>query len=163
MRRLAALKLVKLVKTTPRRGAMEHYYRAEARPHVTDEGWAEAPEIVKRAMVGAMLAPIAERVNAAAAEGGFSRQEAHISRTPLRLDEQGWQAVARELATTLERIDRIHAEAEKRLAKTDHADELSATAVLMLFEGGESAEPKPAPKRGRSARRSKARVASSPG
>ena len=52
VRRLHALGFLELVKRTPRRGAIEHHYRAKARPRVTDEGWAETPSIVKRAMVG---------------------------------------------------------------------------------------------------------------
>lgn len=136
VRRLAALDLIKLVKETPRRGAVEHHYRAEARPRITDEGWGQVPEIVKQAMVGAMLAQISERVNGAASAGGFSRADAHISRTPLVLDEQGWKALAKELEAVLGRIERIQAQSEKRLAKRDHQGEIRGAVVMMLFEAG---------------------------
>ena len=69
VRRLHALGFLELVKRTPRRGAIEHHYRAKARPRVTDEGWAETPSIVKRAMVGASLQQITSYVNAAAGAG----------------------------------------------------------------------------------------------
>lgn len=134
VRKLAALDLIKLVKETPRRGAVEHHYRAEARPHITDEGWGKVPEIVKQAMVGAMLAQIGQRVNDAAAAGGFSRADAHISRTPIVLDERGWKAMAQELKAVLDRIARIQAQSEKRLVKRDHRGEIEGAVVMMLFE-----------------------------
>ena len=96
VRRLHALGFLELVKRTPRRGAIEHHYRAKARPHVTDEGWAETPSIVKRAMVGASLQQITGFINTAAAQGGFDRGDAHLSRTVVALNEQGWKQLAGE-------------------------------------------------------------------
>ena len=134
VRRLEALGLIKLVRKTPRRGAVEHYYRADARHHIPDEAWAQVPDIVRRAMAGATLGEISARVNAAAAEGGFSRDDAHLSLTKLALDDQGWRAISRELAKVLERVDRIQAESHERLRKRDHADERHAMVSVMLFE-----------------------------
>src|SRR5258706_11809475 len=79
-RQLLELGLIKLVRETPRRGAVEHHYTAEARPLITDEAWRNTPEIVRRAMVGATLEESAKAVNAAALTGGFSRDGAHVSR-----------------------------------------------------------------------------------
>jgi DNA-binding transcriptional ArsR family regulator len=134
VRRLEALGLIKLVRKTPRRGAVEHYYRADAQHHIPDEAWAQVPDIVRRAMAGATLGELSARVNAAAAAGGFSRDDAHISGTNLVLDEQGWKAISRELAKTLERVDRIQVESHERLTKADHAGERRATVSMMLFE-----------------------------
>src|SRR3954454_5443789 len=74
VRTLSGLGLIKLVKKTPRRGAIEHYYEARGRAVVTDRAWAEVPEIVKRALVGATLGEVSDRVNEAAAAGGFDRE-----------------------------------------------------------------------------------------
>ena len=52
VRTLSSLGLIKLVKKTPRRGAIEHYYEARGRAVVTDKAWAEVPDIVKRALLG---------------------------------------------------------------------------------------------------------------
>ena len=70
VRQLASLGLIKLVKRTPRRGAVEHHYRTEPRNQVSDETWAQIPEIVKQAMVGALLGEVGADVSAAAAAGG---------------------------------------------------------------------------------------------
>src|SRR6266496_1651500 len=70
VRQLAELGLIKLVRETPRRGAVEHHYTAEARPLITDKAWREVPEIVRQAMVGAALEEASAAVNSAALTGG---------------------------------------------------------------------------------------------
>jgi DNA-binding transcriptional ArsR family regulator len=137
VRRLHALGFLELVKRTPRRGAIEHHYRAKARPHVTDEGWAETPSIVKRAMVGASLQQITGFINAAAAQGGFDRGDAHLSRTVVALDEDGWKELAGELARLMERVDRLQDEALERVKAAGEDGEAAlrrSAAVLMLFD-----------------------------
>ena len=137
VRRLHALGFLELVKRTPRRGAIEHHYRAKARPHVTDEGWAETPSIVKRAMVGASLQQITGFINAAASQGGFDRGDAHLSRTVVALDEQGWKQLAGELARLMERVDELQDESLERVKSSgEDADAVikRSAAVLMLFD-----------------------------
>jgi DNA-binding transcriptional ArsR family regulator len=155
VRQLAALKLIRLVRRTPRRGAIEHHYKADNRPQISDAGWAEVPEIVKQAMIGASLQNISSKVNAAAGAGGFSRTEAHLSRTQLVLDGRGWEEVAKELRALVDRVDRIAERANERLAVGNHADEQPGTLAVMFFEDVEpeqaAAPRKPARKRARSA------------
>src|ERR671939_692725 len=83
VRQLAALGLIKLVKRTPRRGAIEHHYKAVGRPQIT----------------------------AAAAAGGFSRADSHLTRTQLKLDDRGFKEIDKELNATLKRIEKIAADA----------------------------------------------------
>jgi DNA-binding transcriptional ArsR family regulator len=134
VRQLADLGLVKLVRETPRRGAVEHHYTAEARPLITDKAWREAPEIVRRAMVGAALEEAGNAVNSAAIAGGFSKDGAHVSRIPARLDERGWKQFSGELEATMKRLRKIAEASEQRLRKAGHEGERHATAVMMLFE-----------------------------
>jgi DNA-binding transcriptional ArsR family regulator len=161
VRRLESLGLIKLVKKTPRRGAIEHYYKADAKHHIPDEAWAKVPGIVKQAMAGATLGEISAQVNAAAVDGGFGADDAHLSLTKLVLDEQGWRAIAREMAKTLERVDRIHAESLERLRKSDHEGEREAMVAMMLFESSQVPAALPDGKAGARRRpaRSRARAA----
>jgi len=152
VRRLEALGLIKLVRKTPRRGAVEHYYKADAKHHIPDEAWAKAPDIVRRAMAGASLGELSARVNAAAASGGFSRDDAHISVTNLTVDEQGWKAISRELAKTLERVDKIQADSAERLRKRGPEGGREATVSMMLFEAAEAPADGAAPKKPRRSR-----------
>jgi DNA-binding transcriptional ArsR family regulator len=133
-RQLLELGLIRLVRETPRRGAVEHHYTAEARPLITDEAWRQAPEIVRRAMVGAALEESAKAVNAAALTGGFSRDGAHVSRIPTLVDEQGWDEISQTLEATMTRIQEIAEASQQRLRESDHQSEAHATTVMMLFE-----------------------------
>jgi DNA-binding transcriptional ArsR family regulator len=138
VRRLTSLGFLKLVKRVPRRGAVEHYYTAVARPRITDETWAATPNIVKQATVSAALQQIGAFVNAAAGAGGFDATESHLTRSPVTVDERGWKAIARELALMQGRISRIEDESAKRLQRAGHDGEQHATVVMMLFHSAPS-------------------------
>jgi DNA-binding transcriptional ArsR family regulator len=139
VRRLAALRFLKLVKRVPRRGAVEHYYTAVAGPHITSAAWGSTPTIAKQAMVSTVLADVGRRAADAASTGGFDHALAHISRTPMMLDQEGWEAAAKQLDALLARLKKIQSESAKRLARSDHAEERRAEAVLMLFQAPEPA------------------------
>ncbi|MEA2298181.1 MAG: hypothetical protein QOF77_1117 [Solirubrobacteraceae bacterium] len=133
VRRLVGLGFLKLVKKTPRRGAVEHYYTAIARPRITDAAWGDVPPIVKRAMVSATLENVARYVNTAAGAGGFDIPDAHLTRSPITVDAEGWRALAVELEALTGRVQQIAADSAARLAADDHRGELEASVVLMLF------------------------------
>jgi DNA-binding transcriptional ArsR family regulator len=134
VRRLEALGFLKLVRREPRRGAVEHYYTATGKPRITNAAWGKLPAIVKDASVKAAIDQIGAYVAAGAAEGGFNAADAHMTRTPVTVDAKGWQALARELDNLLERIGKIEAASQRRLARANHDDEQEATVVLMLFQ-----------------------------
>src|SRR5215213_5006092 len=113
VRQLHSLGLIKLVKKTPRRGAIEHHYKALARAPISDEAWAGAPKVVRESVVGTSLGQLGEAVNAAAAGGGFRRSEAQLVREELVLDEKGFQDVAKELARVRERVAKISDDAAR--------------------------------------------------
>jgi DNA-binding transcriptional ArsR family regulator len=134
VRRLEALGFLKLVRREPRRGAVEHYYTATSRPRITNAAWGKLPAIVKDAAINAAVDQIGAYVAASAAEGGFNAADAHITRTPVTVDSKGWHAIARELDNLQDRLAKIEAASQQRLARADHADEQEATVVLMLFQ-----------------------------
>lgn len=155
VRRLHALRFLKLVRRVPRRGALEHYYTTVGGPRITDAAWAATPTIVKQAMIKATLGAIGANVAAAAEAGGFERGDVHLSRNPLTLDAEGWKETARELERLTARIEKIEADSHKRLAQNDERDKQEATVVLMLFNSPARArqgEPDTPAPRGRTGR-----------
>jgi DNA-binding transcriptional ArsR family regulator len=126
--------LLELVKTRPVRGAIEHLYRAKERPVITSDAWAQAPTIVKQATIRASLAQVAGLVNRAARAGGFERPNSHLSRSPVVVDAEGWNELAARFDQLLKDCEQIAAASAKRIASADHDEEISAAAVLMLFE-----------------------------
>lgn len=135
MRQLKSMGLVRIVKRTQRRGAIEHHYRADRKPQISDKTWDQIPDLVKQAMTGAALEQTMRQVKAGAEMGGFERPEAHLSRTHVTLDDKGWADLAAIYRKLLEEVDRVGVESTKRLEESDHDGGASATAVLMLFEG----------------------------
>jgi DNA-binding transcriptional ArsR family regulator len=161
MRQLARFDLIKLVKTTPRRGAVEHHYRLQARPRISDKAWGEVPEIVKQAMTGAAVEQILNLVHTSAGRGGFDRSDAHLSRTDMTLDDEGWTAVAAELSGMLERVQKIHAQSLERLKKADHEGETRGTLVMALLETLDVPDAPPKSLAGSDGKRSRSRSKSS--
>ncbi len=155
VRRLHALRFLKLVKRVPRRGAVEHYYTTVAGPRITNDAWISTPTIVKQATISAALTELGAQASQAVVNGGFEAAGSHISRTPVTVDAEGWDAIARELDALLPRIQQIEAESQKRLLRSDHQDEQRATVGLMLFGSTTAVPAQPAPAR----RRSRSRAA----
>jgi DNA-binding transcriptional ArsR family regulator len=125
---------VELVKTEPRRGAVEHFYRATERAFFSDADWAKIPASARKGIDGVILEAIGQDATAAMLEGTIdSRTDTHISRTPLVLDDAGWKELSKLLSETLEGSMKIAEESASRLAK-DKADGIPATLALLHFE-----------------------------
>lgn len=135
VRTLKDLGMVELVTERRVRGAVEHVYRAKARPRVSDAAWADAPSMAKQVAVDSTLQIIHEYARLSAARGGFDRAEAHLSRVSMNLDEQGWKDVAKAYLQLVERLQRIEGSAAERIKADPHADGITdAALVLMAFD-----------------------------
>lgn len=134
VRQLADVGAIELVRTEPRRGAVEHFYRAISRAWFSDADWAKLPGTTRRAL----FAPNLERIGAdvlSAAEGtGFDGDRVHVSWTLLDLDDEAAQAVSELLEETLERALEIQAESVARRT----ADSTSAPTELAILHFGRS-------------------------
>lgn len=136
-RELLRFGLVKLVRKTPRRGAIEHYYKATQQPQITEAGWAATPRVVKDSMIRSALEQISDHVNAAAIEGGFTRDQSHLNRIQLTVDERGWKEVGRKMTELLAALGKIEAASRKRLESSDHEGQRDVTIVTMSFDTAE--------------------------
>ena len=129
VRILRDLGCVELVRTEPRRGALEHFYRATTSPWIDDERWAQLPAAFRRTM----LAPTLEAAARASQEGGFDGPEAHVSRAELALDEAGRVQLAALLGHALDAVRRIHAESVARLPeRAPDAPPIIATELVIV-------------------------------
>jgi DNA-binding transcriptional ArsR family regulator len=135
VRTLLQLGLIELVDETRVRGAVEHHYRAVARPTVSADAWAQASPIAKQAAVGSSLEVISEYARRSAAAGGFDRPEAQLRRVLLKLDARGFAQLSNAFVKLFERLEKIEADAAKRLGSDPHAaDVIEAGLGLLLFE-----------------------------
>src|SRR3954453_12482041 len=100
MRFLPDPNMVKLVRTEPRRGAVEHYYEALEPPLISDDDWAQLPAALRRSLSDSVLSEVAKDLRAAGKAGGFDRENMHLTRNALMLDQRGWD----ELSTLLDGV-----------------------------------------------------------
>jgi DNA-binding transcriptional ArsR family regulator len=107
---------VELVSTAPVRGALEHFYRATARPFIDDDHWAQIPLATRRALFDHILQQIWDHVSDASQDGGFDDERTHISWTTLELDDQAYEELAGELGSLLTRAMELESEAKVRMA-----------------------------------------------
>ena len=149
VRFLARVGLIELARTEPRRGAVEHYYRAVGKVRVADAAWAQVPQIVRDALLGSTLEQAGRLVGDAAANGGFGRPDAHASRRELTLDDEGFSQLAEALGELSERAGEIERAAGQRIAAVNGRDgeapanggrAVRAGLVMMLFDGGTTAD-----------------------
>ena len=124
---------VELVKTEPRRGAVEHFYRATDRAFLSDSDWAKIPASARKGISGSILESIGQSATDALAEGTIaSRKDSHLSDTPLVLDDKGWKDLNKVLAGAVKQASEIQKEAAKRL--DDDSEGISTKLAIMHFE-----------------------------
>jgi DNA-binding transcriptional ArsR family regulator len=125
---------VELVKTEPRRGAVEHFYRATERAFFSDADWAKIPASARKGINGVIIEAIGQEATAAMVSGTIdARTESHVSHTPLLIDEKGWTELSTLLNDTLSRAIEIQDEAAARLADDD-AEPIATTLSILHFE-----------------------------
>jgi len=125
---------VELVKTEPRRGAVEHFYRATERAFFSDSDWEKIPASARKGISGAVIEMIGKDATEALGAGTIdARTDSHVSRTPLVLDDAGWGDLTSLLGETLNRAMEIQEEAATRLAGKDSAS-ISTKLAILHFE-----------------------------
>ncbi len=125
---------IELVDMAPRRGAMEHYYRATSRAFLTADEWARLPESIKPGMSASLLQTMMTDASEALKSGSLDRREdRHLSWTPMIVDELGWEEIADSLGGVLDRVIEIQAESAERLAKANE-EGVPITVTMLAFE-----------------------------
>jgi DNA-binding transcriptional ArsR family regulator len=132
VRILRDLGFVELVSTTPRRGAIEHHYRAVRRPVFSDSDWAQMPTNARSALAGEMLQSMFQHAAGALESGEFdSRSDTHGSYTDLVLDEEGWNELNGRLVELVEGAMDLQAEAATRIQ--GGAPEIRSRLVMLHY------------------------------
>jgi len=160
VRMLHDLGCIELVETEPRRGALEHYYRAVVRPFFGDRDWKRLPKNARGSISDAVLQLVWEDA-AEAIKGGLfdEREDRHLSRSVLSIDEKGWNDLHDLLAQTLDRAMQIQADSASRASKNGD-DAFNVNLVMMTHPTPSTAKETTAPSSGtRKRRRSGAKKA----
>lgn len=154
VRQLNELGLLDLVRETPRRGAVEHHYRAKPRPRSGGDTWESVSVIAKQAIVSAELEHTTEVVQRAASVGGFDGDHARLERLRLSLDDRGVKALSKALAKLVDDAQKIQKASSERTGKKNGAGTSDVALVAMLFDAVGGVDPSagrpPAPANARS-------------
>jgi DNA-binding transcriptional ArsR family regulator len=133
VRTLKKFGFIKLERKRQVRGAVEHHYRAVARPRVTAKAWEQMPESLKQAMNAANISQLSELVNRGVAQGKFSRPESQLQRMPYTLDDEGFREASAVLSEALERISEVEKRAKERVQRGG-SDPVQVVTAVMLFD-----------------------------
>jgi len=125
---------IELVKTEPRRGAVEHYYRATSRAFLTDRDWQQLPDSIRPGLSADLLKLIVGDAAAASGEGTLdARKDRHMSRTLLIVDDRGWKDLIDVLKRAQTQVDQVQTKSSARLQKSGEPG-FTVSASLMGFE-----------------------------
>ena len=136
MRALADAGLLRPVRQTRRRGAIETHYRAIATPDISDEVIAEADPEVVAFFAQAMVRDLADDTLDAVGRGAARNPDFVLSRAHFRVSEEGRERLFREMLAFYDRLRAL--EEELRQEAGEGAAEMNVT--LGLYEGEQRAE-----------------------
>jgi DNA-binding transcriptional ArsR family regulator len=136
-RQLRNQRYIELVDTARRRGATEHFYRAsKSLLSFDDLAWARLPASIRPSISAELLELIIEEAVEALAAETFEARDRHLSRTAMRIDEQGWRDLMQALEETLDRVLAIRDESVRRTLSTGE----SGVPVSVAIAGFETAD-----------------------
>jgi DNA-binding transcriptional ArsR family regulator len=132
--------LLEEVGQRPVRGAVEHFYRAVVRPITLTDDEAELSTSERTSFARTIWSLItANATNALEAGTLVDRADHHLTRVPLRVDEQGWDEMTAAYMELYERVYEIQADAAERLGAVPGDPGISVLSVLAFFETPEAA------------------------
>jgi len=105
---------VELVRTEPVRGALQHFYKAIARPNLEDATWRTLPSQLRGELSNGTLTSLVDDLAAAADADKLTDPEVVLTRTPIELDEKAFKKLNKLLAKTHEQALAIAAESAER-------------------------------------------------
>jgi DNA-binding transcriptional ArsR family regulator len=134
VRVLDELGLIEIREEENVRGSVAHFYRAVERPLIDNPDWEKLDPNVRSAFSGYVIETLMSDAAGSLTAGVFDRREdRHLSRTTLLLDEKAWQRVSEIQAKALDQILKEQAAAAERLGRADEKG-IHAVVGMALFE-----------------------------
>jgi len=128
--------MIEETRTEPRRGAVEHYYRASAKTLLPAKAWRRLKKGL-RAVVGAGLASdLFNDLTEALKAGKLQGEHDHITRTPLVLDGEGQRNVKAIAERATREVEEEQRKSAGRVEKAngDGGEVVGYTFALLAFE-----------------------------
>ena len=122
-------RLIALDGKVPRRGAVEHFYRAAVPTLIPPDAWGHLPPAMLKTFSMGILQEFFEDASASIEAEVFDSPPGELSLTPLILDALGVKELGQLSRDFLESVLELQARADGRLAKGD--DKVSAATVFL--------------------------------
>jgi DNA-binding transcriptional ArsR family regulator len=128
--------LITLIKTEPRRGAVEHYYRATASTLLPAQEWRGIDGGLRTAIGAGLASELFDGLADAVEASKLTETDTHIGRTLLALDTEGWENVRASAERFTREVEREQRESAARAAKANgHAGAVKGYTVgVLAFE-----------------------------
>jgi DNA-binding transcriptional ArsR family regulator len=120
------------VRNEPRRGAVEHYYKASPHSSLGAMSWENVPPALRQSLTTASLDTLIPQVVAALEAKTFEhRDDSSVAWQPLSVDEPGWKEIVEILRDVDARLKAVDKKSRRRLKEQDG---ISVVAVVGAFE-----------------------------
>lgn len=132
---LLACECIELIKTIPRRGAVEHVYGLKSGGTIGSRTWSEVPPALRTHYAGSSLTAFTDRaIEALDAGTAESREGSGLTWLPLTVDEPGWKELRRVLGNVETRFRAIADKSAERMEETDAG--IQVIVAVAAFEAG---------------------------
>ena len=111
--------LLTLIKTEPRRGAVEHYYRATASTLLPAQEWRGIDGGLRTAIGAGLASELFDGLADAVEANKLTDADTHIGRTLLVLDAEGWENVRGSAERFTKEVEKEQRESAARVAKAN--------------------------------------------
>ena len=154
VRILRDLGFVELVRTTPRRGAIEHHYRAIRKPFFSDQDFASLPANARGTISGGILEDLIQHVLHAHANGVFEKVDNfNLTTANFVLDDEAFDALSKKVAEVYELANDLQAEAMPRIQAGNES--VTARLAVMFYPAAEGSPAQTATRENSAKRRKK--------
>lgn len=129
------MNLIEEVSNRPVRGATEHFFRTVALPEVKQDEWEALPTELRKVWIETALSFYLSDVAFSVNDGTLLAQDdCEIARTPMKVDEQGWQDIRDVYVKAQEQVMQIKAEAETRMTTVEESGPRRIVSFFSLIE-----------------------------
>lgn len=129
-----------LERTAQRRGAVEHFYRANLDAFMGSRAWPQLPPPLRGEITGEAWQELSDRLIAALQAKTFQRREGSgLCWLPLRVDEAGWEQVREIVARSEQSLREVGEACVKRLKDEPGIPIVAALAAFEAAKGEEEA------------------------
>lgn len=140
--------MIEMVKTEPRRGAVEHYYKASEKVFISSEELKLMPKSAQAGVWAPVIADIERDVSTSLETGTFAkRPDFVVGRDAKTLDGQAREDAEELAAEFFKRFEQLEADSARRRRNGEgDGEEIATTAALLVFESALGKNLKPSKK-----------------